>query len=116
MPGCEGAKLRTTLQWAPAARGAAQLVVWAKSPVRVVESAKAMAPVFAMVTVWVSVETPVTTTGLANETTTGETLREGLTEVPLTPGWGRVSPVRRALRPASRARVMASEEVDLSAW
>ena len=64
-PGCDGAKVKTTLQELPPAKVAVQLVVSVKSPVRTSESAKAEAPVFWMVRVWVLLETPVTATAVA---------------------------------------------------
>src|ERR1017187_4350430 len=83
VPGWDGAKVRTTLHEAPPASVAPQFVVSVKSPVSTSESAKADAPVFWMVRVWVLAETLVTATALAKLSVAGETPRLGLTLTPL---------------------------------
>ena len=100
VPGWDGAKVMTTEQVELAARVAVQLVVSVKSPARARAKAKVDAPVLPMVTVCVEPEMEVTTTtGLAKVRVVGVTVRLGLTEAPLMPGWGRDWPVTRAVRP-----------------
>jgi len=85
-PGSEGAKRRMALQLAPPASVEPQLVVSRKSPVSARISEKAVVPVLRMVTVWVSLESPVTATAFAKLMLSGVTLSDGLTTVPFTPG------------------------------
>jgi hypothetical protein len=75
------------------------LVVSVKSPESASESAKEELPVFWMVSVCASLETPVTTTALAKLSEVTETLRLGLTLAPLAAGCGRERPVTSAVRP-----------------
>ena len=100
--------MRRTLQLELGGRVAAQLVIWVKSPLRTRESEKAAAPVLARVTVWVVAERPVTGTASGKVMDAGVTVRDGLTALPLTLGWGRVWPVTRTVRPWSRVRVEES--------
>ena len=116
MPGCDGAKLKRTLQEALPARVAAQLVVSVKSPVSARVSAKAVAPVFWMVRVWVALETLVTTTALGKLIEVVETERLGLTLAPLIEGWGSERPVTRTDKPWSSASVVASDAGVWVAW
>jgi hypothetical protein len=110
VPGCEGAKVRTTVQEALPARVAGQSVASVKSPVRVRAREKATGPVLPMVTVWVLEEVVVTGTELGKVIVAGVRVRLGLADWPTPVGWGLVVPVMRTVRPSSRVRVVESAE------
>ena len=102
VPGCDGAKVRETVQMPPAVRMAGQLVVSVKSPVRVRDRSKGCAPVLAMVTFCGMLEVAVTRMGLGKVMVAGVTLRFGFVVVPVAPGRGMVLPVMRTERSLSQ--------------
>ena len=79
-PGCDGAKLRRTVQVELPGRVGRQLVVSVKSPVRARVRAKGFAPVLPMVTVCVEPEVLATRTGVGKVMVAGVTVRLGLTD------------------------------------
>ncbi len=116
MPGCDGAKVRTTVQVELAVRVAGQSVASVKSPVRVRASGKGMGPVLPRVTVWVVLEVLVTRTGVGKMMVEGVTVRLGLADWPMAVGWGLVVPVMRTVRPSSRVRVVESADGAMADW
>jgi hypothetical protein len=86
VPGCEGAKVRTTAQEAPPARTDGQLVESVKSPVSEIARGKGCVPVFEIVAVCELADAVVTTTALGKSSEEGVTLRLGLTVEPPAPG------------------------------
>src|ERR1700733_10690587 len=110
VPGCEGAKVISTVQALLPGRVAGQSVESVKSPVRARERLKGCAPMLPMVIVCVVVEVLVTKTGLAKEMVDGVRVRLGLTVWPMPVGCGLVAPVMRTVRFWSRVRVVESAE------
>ena len=98
-PGCEGAKPTSTVQEAPPASVAGQPLVSVKSPLTFSVSAKASPPVLLTTTLCVLLETPVTTTGVANVSELAESPRLGFATLPVTPAEGLDSPVSSTLTP-----------------
>jgi hypothetical protein len=88
VPGCEGAKVMTTVQVELPARVAAQSVASVKSPAKVSASGKATAPMLPMVTVCVVLEVLVTRTALGKLMVAGVTVRLGFADWPMPVGWG----------------------------
>jgi hypothetical protein len=83
VPGCEGAKVRSTVQVELPARVAGQLVVSVKSPVGARVRAKGWTPMLPMVTGWVVAEVLVTRTGVGKVMEAGVTVRLGLADWPV---------------------------------